>query len=479
MEGHNPGVVTAAPRPAGRLEPDAIGAAQDTIIGMANSAPAVSVALTLSAIVVATAYGTALTIILCAIPMLIVANAYRRLNMWNANCGASFEWVGRSINPDLGFMTGWLMVSGYIIGTAGTVVVLGPSVLAVFGSNATNKWGNVAIAVGLCLVMLVIAVVGIRLTARTQIGMAAVEYTILIGFAIWGLYAVLNHHAGTVPVSKGWFSLDGVGGHGSLAAGFLIAVFMYSGWDGTLYVNEEVRHRRINPGRAAIMATALLAIIYTFSSVGLQGVVSLKTLQSAPSPLIAIGQALGGGGWAKVMALAIALSTIATVGTGIVLSARILYGMASRRVLPGFLGDVSPRFSTPAAASLTAGVILIAVTCVYLLATSLQSAFSDVISVTAELTIGFWMLTTLATIVYHRRRIIRSAKNVVTLGVLPVGAIAFLVWVLYKSLRAAPASQLWSLVGILAVGAILLLCARFILRSSFFRVPRESDTSAN
>jgi amino acid transporter len=83
----------------------------------------------------ATAYGSGPIILLCAIPMLIIANAYRRLNMWNANCGASFEWVGRAINPYLGFMTGWLMVAGYIIGTAGTVVVLGPSVLAVFGAK--------------------------------------------------------------------------------------------------------------------------------------------------------------------------------------------------------------------------------------------------------------------------------------------------------------------------------------------------------
>ena len=35
--------------------------------------------------------------------------------------------------------------------------------------------------------MLVIAVVGIRITARTQVGMAVVEYAILIGFAVVGL----------------------------------------------------------------------------------------------------------------------------------------------------------------------------------------------------------------------------------------------------------------------------------------------------
>jgi len=117
-------------RPEARLEPDAIGVAQDTVIGMASSAPAASVALTLAVLVAATAYGTGPIIILTAIPMLIIANAYRRLNLWNANCGASFEWVGRAINPYLGFLTGWLMIAAYVIATVSGVEVLGPSVIS-------------------------------------------------------------------------------------------------------------------------------------------------------------------------------------------------------------------------------------------------------------------------------------------------------------------------------------------------------------
>jgi hypothetical protein len=37
-----PAVVSTVPAPPARLEPDAIGAAQDTVIGMASSAPAAS-----------------------------------------------------------------------------------------------------------------------------------------------------------------------------------------------------------------------------------------------------------------------------------------------------------------------------------------------------------------------------------------------------------------------------------------------------
>jgi amino acid transporter len=461
--------------PPARLEPDAIGVAQDTVIGMASSAPAASVGLTLAALVAATSYGSGPILILTAIPMLVIANAYRRLNVWNANSGASFEWVGRAINPYLGFLTGWLMIAAYIIATVSGVEVLGPSVLAVAGTSSTSTWANIGIATAVTLVMLVIAVIGIRITAQTQVGMAAVEYLILIGFAIAGLVAVLGHHAGTFPITKGWFSLSGIGGHGDPAAGFLIAVFIFTGWDGTLYVNEEVRHRRVNPGRAAILAVLFLTIIYTLAQVGLQGVVRPAKLQAnSTSALVYVAQALGGGGWAKVMALALALSVIATTGTGIVLTARIVYGMASYRTLPEFLANVSRRFATPVAASILVGLLILGLTWIYLLTTSVENAFNDVVAVSGLLFAVFYVLTALATIVYYRRRVLTSAWDALVLGVLPIAAAGFLVWILVRSLQAAPAPQVWSLIGIVAAGVLLLLVARFVLRSGFFGIARES-----
>ena len=198
--------------------------------------------------------------------------------------------------------------------------------------------------------------------------MAIVEYTILLGFAIAGFVLVLGHHHGTFPITRDWLSPSGIGGKGSLAAGFLIAVFMYTGWDATVYVNEEVKQRRRNPGRAAVIAVALLAIIYTVSEMGLAGMVSPAKLQNnSSSALVYIAQSLGGGGWAKVMALSLALSVIASTGTAIVIIARMVYGMASHRVLPPVLANVNRRFSTPAVASVVIGLILIAATWVYLL----------------------------------------------------------------------------------------------------------------
>lgn len=468
---------SAPPQVPSRLEPDAIGVAQDTVIGMANAAPTVSIGLTLAVLAADAAYAGGLIIILTAIPMLIIANSYRRLNLWNANCGASFEWVGRAINPYLGFITGWLMLAGSIMGTLSPVIVLGPSVLAVFGKNSTSSpWPDVLIGTAVVLVMLIIAVIGIKITARLQVSIALIEYVILVGFAVVGIVFVLSHHHGTFPITASWFSLKGIGGKGSLSLAFLAAVFMFTGWEGTVYVNEEVKHRRANPGRAAMLAVAIIAILLAVSQFGLQGAVSPGKLQAnSASALVYVANAIGGGGWAKVMAFALALSVIACVGTGIVIEARMIYGMASHRVLPGFLGNVSRRFATPVAASILVGGVLLVLAWVYLLSSSVANVFEDVIAVVGLLYIAFYILTAFAAIVYYRRRIFSSAWDALMVALLPLASCAFLCWVLVKSLQGAPAAQIWSIVGIVGLGVVLMLSARFVQRSPFFQIPRESD----
>jgi len=298
---------------------------------------------------------------------------------------------------------------------------------------------------------------------------------ILIAFAIVGLIAVLGHRHGSFPITKEWFQLKEIGGKGSLAAGLLIAVFMYTGWDATIYVNEEVKHRRHNPGRAAVFAVSIVAVIFVLVSIGLAGVVSPAKLQAnSESLLVYIAQVLGGSGWAKVMALALALSVIACTGVAVVILARMIYGMANHRVLPPVLGNVNTRFATPVVASVVVGVILIVITWVYLLSGSIANVFTQLIDVTGLLCAAYYMLTALAAIVYYRRRIFSVPWDAMLAGVLPAGAIAFLGWILVKSIIGAEGAQLWSLAGVGIAGIVLMLIARYVLRAQFFSTPRES-----
>ena len=178
------------------------------------------------------------------------------------------------------------------------------------------------------------------------------------------------------------------------------------------------------------------------------------------------------------MALSLALSVIGSTGTAIVIIARMTYGMAIHRVLPAVLGNVNRRFATPAIASIAVGLILIMATWVYLLSSSIANVFTQVINVTGLLYAGFYILTAFAAITYYRRRVFSNVWDALFVGILPLGAAGFLVWIIYRSLQSAPASEVWSVIGIVAAGLILMLAARFVLRSPFFQIGRESATGA-
>ena len=176
------------------------------------------------------------------------------------------------------------------------------------------------------------------------------------------------------------------------------------------------------------------------------------------------------------MALSIALSVIATTGTGIVLGSRLVYGMASYRALPGFLSNVSRRFATPVYASILVGVLIIVFSTIYYLATYgaerlLRRDRRDRLPV--------------LDLLHHDRaggdgRITGGASSAAWATSSPSACCrsarrCFLGWVLVQSMRGVPAVQNWSLVAIIAVGIVLMLIARFVFRSPFFQIRRESD----
>ena len=457
-----------------------IGLAGDWVIGAANAGPGLSLSVTLAAIVAATAYGSGPVILLCAVPMLIVAAAYRRLNAWNANCGAAFDWVGRSISPYLGWMTGWLMIMANLIGNVAAVTVLAPSVLAVAGQNPNARWPNIFIDTAAGVLMIGIAIIGIRLSASTQLVMAVVEYAIVIGLAIAATVFWAGHHAGSYPPSIGWLSLHGIDGKGSLSAGLLFAVFMFVGWDGSANVNEETHKPRVNPGRAVLLVVVFLGLFYALCTMALQGTVSPHALQAnAAAPLVYIGHVIGGTWLGRAAGLAVALSVIAGTGTGFVVLGRIGFGMASSGALPESLGNLNRRFHTPILATFIPGAAFLIVTWVYLLVGSVSAAFSALVAGTGILFTSYYILTGVAMIAYYRRRIFGSPVGAFVNGLLPLAASVFLGWIIWKTMAANAANINWTIVGIVSVGILLMAVVRLTPRGAIYFATRREVADAS
>src|SRR5580658_178407 len=232
---------SASVQPGGGLRSGALKAGDVVILALASSGPTQSIAVSLAALLVAVAYASFLPLLICFIPMLGIAIGYQRLNAWQPSAGATYSWVGRALNPHAGFFAGWIMLMYYSVGTTSLTVPLGTYMLSFLSNSAANNPHAVA-AVGTAfdLVVLVVAALGIKLSARFSWGWAIFEYGLLVGFsiaAIVGIYGHSLHH--TVHVSSSWFTISGAGGFSALVSGCLLAIFLYSGWDSAAYVSEE------------------------------------------------------------------------------------------------------------------------------------------------------------------------------------------------------------------------------------------------
>jgi amino acid transporter len=481
----NPGAAastatTTAQGPSGRLRQNAIGLADAIIVGMASSGPTASLAVTLAAIVAVSAYAGPLAILVCFLPMLGIALAYRRLNHWRVDCGASYVWVGRAITPYLGFMVGWIMLLGYFLGTISDILPVGPYALQLVDPGLQNSDLAAAVSASVWLaIVTVVAYIGIQLTARFQWLLAAVEYVIVTVFAIVTLVAVLGHHRGTSAFHLSWFSWHSMGGTSGLVGGILIAVYMFSGWDTSVYVNEETQRSRVNPGRAVVVGVITLAVMYAFFTFAFQGGVSKKALAAHGADALSyIAGSVAGSAWGKVMIAAVLLSIVGATQTALVAGARIALSMGQDKVLPSALGRSHPVHRTPAVATVVFAVLTLAVTWVYTLSSSsVEGAFTSVVSSVGLMFALFYAATGVAMAVYYRKLAARGIGTFLELALVPLASAAFLIWVAIKSV---PGLGGWNgtvmhyMYVMIAVGVVFLLTTRFIGRSAYFAQPIEA-----
>ena len=201
------------------------------------------------------------------IPMLLIAAAYNYMNKADPDCGTSFTWVTRALGPRLGWLTGWTIVAADVVVMATLAYIAAVYTFLLFGLDAasTNLLDISIVAAIWIVVMTWICYIGIEISARTQ-------------------FFLLRHrdlHAGPV---RGGGAVEGLrhrrcptqstsGSAGSPRSGCPAApppwstgccsgVFIYWGWDSGVCVNEESTDSANGPGKAAVMSTILLVLIY-------------------------------------------------------------------------------------------------------------------------------------------------------------------------------------------------------------------------
>src|SRR5215470_6823677 len=136
------------------------------LIAVAGTAPANSIAVSTGALIAAVGLFGPGALLLGALVMFGLAIAYYYLNAWRSDAGAGYAWVGRALNPQLGFLAGWsILVANTIFIVAGSL----PAASATLDLFAPKLANNVLAVTGIgalwFVLFNVIVLVGIRTTA--------------------------------------------------------------------------------------------------------------------------------------------------------------------------------------------------------------------------------------------------------------------------------------------------------------------------
>ncbi|MEU7007602.1 APC family permease [Streptomyces sp. NPDC046332] len=455
------------------LQPNVLGTFDTIVMAVAGSAPAYSLAATTAVLFGAVGLAGPAALLYCAIPMLGIVLAYARLGRIDVNAGAGYSWVGRTLHPFLGFLSGWaLVVSATVFMVAGSLPAGALTLSLVDPGLADNTPLAAAVGAGWFLMMLLVVLGGARLTVRAQLIMSGVEMLILVAFIL----AALLHRGHATAFDWSWFGFGHFDGPAGFASGALIAAFYYWGWDVTSNLSEETRDSRRTAGLAALVGVAVVFLVFEAFTVAVNVLLTSGRIESAGANVLAVlGQEIWPGVGGKLLVVAVLLSTIATLETTLIQVTRSLFAMGRDRTMPAALGTVHRRWNTPWVAIAAVGGAALLMFGAAAAAGPMGRILSDAVSAIGLLIAFYYGLAGIAAVVAYRGMLLSSVRNFLVGGVWPLLGAAFMLWAFVESLGELTTTSRVIGLGGLLVGVVPMLV--YWRRGSAYYRPARLDAA--
>ncbi|MDN3297715.1 APC family permease [Streptomyces ficellus] len=437
------------------LQPNVLGTFDTIVMAVAGSAPAYSLAATTSVLVGAVGFAAPAALLYCAIPMLGIVLAFSRLGRIDVNAGASYSWVGRTLHPFLGFLSGWaLVVAATIFMVAGSLPA-GQLTLALFDAGlAENTALATAVGAGWFVMMLLVVLGGARLTVRAQLVLTGVELLILLLFIL----GVLMHRGSAAAFDWSWLGFGHFDGAAGFASGALIAAFYYWGWDVTSNLSEETRDSRRTAGLAALVGIGVVFLLFETFTIAVNVVLSAGEIGTGGANVLALlGDAVWPGVGGKLLIVAVMLSTVATLETTLIQVTRSLFAMGRDRTMPAALGAVHRRWNTPWVAITVVGAVALVMFVAAMALGSVGDILSSAVNAIGLQIAFYYGLAGIAAVVAYRGMLLRSVRDFVLGGAWPLIGAAFMFWIFFESLADLNGTSVAIGLGGLGAGVVPLL----------------------
>lgn len=340
-------------------------------IGLAATAPAYSLAGALGYGAAGSGYQLPIVFILSVIPMFFVALSYKHLTTAAPDAGTIFTWGSKAIGPRVGWFGGWALLLGSILAGVAATQITVISAAVIFGMKETPPWFHFLVAVLFIFSTTYLTALGARESSRTTMVLTFAQYSILILLAVVLYLRVFQGEQVVTAESFSWewFNPFAIPSFDVFLQGFMIALFIFWGFDASLAMSEETDGNSEQAGRSGVIAmsiTVFTYVVFSIAALSYAGIdphhaSSLTHKDNIDSSITTLATDILGAKGAIVAALVICVSAFSSTMSTIMPSARIALAMATYRAIPHRFASVSEVTKTPKFTTWTIGLMTLVI----------------------------------------------------------------------------------------------------------------------
>ena len=294
--------------------------------------------------------GHFVTIILIALfAMLITAVSYGRMGALYPTAGSAYTYVGKGLNPHLGFLAGWAMILDYLLQPLINTVWISTALHERAASLHIPQLPFVFWAAIIAGVMTVLNLAGVKSSARAN----KVLLTVMSLVVVWFIWQAVRY----LYFGQGWaglFSIQPLYNPKTFNPNMILtatsfAALTYIGFDGVTTLAEDVE----NPKRNVLLAVVLTCLFAGVCSaleayLGARVWPDWRSFTNLETAYMDICRRVGGALLFGAMFVILGVAAFGSGLTGTLGAARLLFGMGRDGVLPRkFFGHLKPGSSTP------------------------------------------------------------------------------------------------------------------------------------
>jgi basic amino acid/polyamine antiporter, APA family len=305
--------------------------------------------------------------VLGGILSLFGALTYAELSAALPEAGGEYAYLNAAYGPFWGFVYGWAQTC---VGKAASIAALATGFYTYladfFPSLNTAAWtlplpigpggGPLEIrfgqllAIGLILFLTGVNYLGVRLGGEVQVGGTALKLALIGGLVLSGLLSGSAHTANLRSVMPA-----DPGGVPGFFAALVAALWAYDGWNNAGMLGSEIERPQRNLPVALIGGTLAMIAIYLLANLAYFSVLSAAQVGASERVAADMMRRAVGPSGAAVVSVAAMISIFAALNGSLLSGSRVPYAMARDGYFFRRVGDVHPRFRTPAAAILLLG----------------------------------------------------------------------------------------------------------------------------